>query len=172
MQTLRYMAPFVVGLAVSGCAQRAEAPSSARQAAPSVSPTMAAGAPSSPETPAAGSRGSGTSSAAGFAVDGTFYTLSCAGVAPDSLRTEVGIFRVNSENEERTVREVAGGAGRELLAVRVTTEGCGNEGDGRSEWSMAFDTRPETRATSAALACEVGLMGPGQRAVSGCAARS
>lgn len=113
-------------------------------------------------------RDAGASGAAGFAVDGTFYALSCVGVAPGSLRGEVGRFRVNSQNEERTVREVDGGEGRELLAVRVTTEGCGNEGDRRSEWSMAFDTRPETRTKSAALACEVGLSGPAQRAVSGC----
>ena len=108
------------------------------------------------------------SGAAGLAVDGTFYGLSCVGVAPKSLRGEVGLFRVNSVNEERTVREVEGGEGRELLAVRVTTEGCGNKGDGRSEWSMAFDSRPETRTKSSALACKVGLSGPAQRAVSGC----
>lgn len=171
MRPLRSITLLVVVLAVAGCAQRSEAPSSASNAAPSVSPTMPVGSPSSPSIPAAGSRDGGGSGAAGFAVDGAFYTLSCAGVDPESLRTEVGLFRVNSENEERMVREVAGGAGRELLAVRVTTEGCGNEGDGRSDWSMGFDTRPETRAKSEALACEVGLMGPGQRAVSGCAAR-
>jgi hypothetical protein len=117
---------------------------------------------------ASGSREGSASGAAGFVVNGTFYGLSCTGVAPESLRSKVGVVRVNSEDAERTVREVKGGEGRELLAVRVPTEGCGNAGDGPSEWSIAFDVRPETRARSAALACEVGLMGPEQRAVSGC----
>lgn len=102
--------------------------------------------------------------APGFKYEGGFYSIGCLGVAPANLGPDVGVVRVNTDNKAKPVRTITGWTAQQALAVRVPTAGCGNPGDGTSDWSLSFPLRgPEGRAQEAVITCAVALAGAGVR---------
>lgn len=98
------------------------------------------------------------------------YAIGCLGVASARLGPELAGVRVNSTDDEKTrLRAIKGWAPEQALAVQVATTGCGNDGDGASDWTLAFPlSGPAAWPEQKRIACDVGLAGPEPRKASGC----
>lgn len=108
--------------------------------------------------------GANAGCAPGFQRDGVLYAIGCLGVAPDSLGPQLMAVRVNSTGEMAPLRSVNGWTPGQALAIGVPTTGCGNPGDGASEWSLAYPLLgPDGWPEQERITCDVALLGPGLR---------
>jgi hypothetical protein len=100
----------------------------------------------------------------GFRYEGVLYGIGCLAVAPEKLGPDLPPVRVNFTRGLTPLRSVTGWTAGQALAVRVPTTGCGNPGDGSSDWSLSFPLRgPDGRPDEERVTCDVALAGPSVR---------
>ncbi len=99
-----------------------------------------------------------------FRHEGVLYSIGCLGVAPEKVGPDLPPVEVNSTGEVTPLRLVTGWSAGQALAVRVPTTGCGNPGDGSSEWRLSFPLGgPEGWSENDRVTCDVALAGPSLR---------
>ena len=107
-----------------------------------------------------------------FERSGVQYAVGCLGVTSARLGPALPEVRVSSTGAKTPLRAIEGWSPEQALAVQVPTAGCGNAGDGASEWTLAFPLLgPASWSEQERIACDVGLAGPQARKASGCGSR-
>lgn len=113
------------------------------------------GAEGCEDTPGVGSMAPpGSLCPAGFTLDGTFYSVSCGPVRPETVTDDV-LARGVYSGDATELRRVADTDPRYLVAIQVDGGACGDGDDVLSAWSMAFPEGAAQRPEMTEAVCRI-----------------